>query len=840
MKIELEYWNIILGIVIVIIVYFIYLNNKNTNKNIKNKNINEGFEDNINSNSNSNSNQIQQLIDTQENNNFNTRIWDNQSYLTGIYKTNIPNTLFECPEKSSDKVLNNCPLSIWRPNMGDGYESVGDIITRTLKNPSTELINDVRKPKIPGLVTEKSLSTISVSGIETKEVENFTYIGGFGDGLMIDRLEKNDLYYRTVKQFIFYLTNFNKTLNDKITDLNAKIQSLLSNTTNIFGSYVEQLITANPIYPSNAMTIVKMKEFMENKNNTSQSILTDLANTPLQTKTYNLKNVENTPASFKYDINIKKGYIKNPYKISDLITGIPPNILEELLKNYDLKNEIDGISFDNYNLKIDNLNIIGDKILNMFSSDTNYNLDQPTHFNIENKTKHCLIESKPGIQILINLSEQYAYGENRYDGWTATWTRRHIGFKTRNTFIKFGKTTESDKVALSTHQPEMKYDGKYIEGHNSKILNFNSISILTHPNLISSMYTQLAEDADLKEKYNNIIKILNKIKEIYPQMVKNTYNRLSIWQPTPPTGYVALGFIFTNDDKDTKPSKQLIKCIPHDCAKSFKRRPWSPKEDIIFRYTDNSQNLVFYRNPFLNTVVVMDEMKQNGIFKGKTPSSLKYRNEKGSLNWECYDIVPCIKGCDYVKNLEIADKNSKQMCKSLNGIENKFFDSTETKQIIQDEENKLKSLLKGKKQYLDTLMTKLDKMMSEDELYKILTQGLNRYKIKKDLEDQRKLHGQVADKLMRTRGLEIGWNSPDDMGKFKDLVKRLVIAQYTVSGEKKDCPVCKLPDTSDFVQMKDLELCYGCLEDVVRELIDKKKSAGEPIPQELLDLEKTM
>ena len=63
-----------------------------------------------------------------------------------------------------------------------------------------------------------------------------------------------------------------------------------------------------------------------------------------------------------------------------------------------------------------------------------------------------------------------------------------------------------------------------------------------------------------------------------------------------------------NDDKDTKPSKQLIKCVPQDCAKSFKRRPWSPKEDIIFRYTDNSQNLVFYRNPFLNTVVVMDEM----------------------------------------------------------------------------------------------------------------------------------------------------------------------------------------------------------------------------------------
>ena len=42
------------------------------------------------------------------------------------------------------------------------------------------------------------------------------------------------------------------------------------------------------------------------------NILTDLANTQLQTKTYDLKNVENTPPSFKYDINIKRGYIKNP------------------------------------------------------------------------------------------------------------------------------------------------------------------------------------------------------------------------------------------------------------------------------------------------------------------------------------------------------------------------------------------------------------------------------------------------------------------------------------------------------------------------------------------------
>jgi hypothetical protein len=380
-----------------------------------------------------------------------------------------------------------------------------------------------------------------------------------------------------------------------------------------------------------------------------------------------------------------------------------------------------------------------------------------------------------------------------------------------------------------------------MEGHNSQIESINSISVALHPNLNNLLYKEVFDDINndigLKDKYNNVVKIINKIKEIYPQMSKNTYNRLSVWQPVPPAGYVPLGFIFTNDEKEIKPSKQLIKCIPESCVKSFKRRPWSPKEDIIFRYTDNSQSLVFYRNPFLGTIVVIDEKKQNGVYKDKTPSSLKHRNEKESLTWECFDIIPCIKGCNYVKNLELADKNSKQMCKAFSGIENKFFDKTEVKQSIQDEENKLNSLVKGKKQYLDTLMDKLNKMMSEDELYKLITQGLNRYNVKKDLEEQRKLHGKVADKLMRTRGLEIGWNNPDDMDKFKELVKNLVVAQYTVKGPKRDCPVCKLPDTADFVQLKDLELCYGCMEDAVRELIGKKKTAGEPVPQELLDLQ---
>jgi hypothetical protein len=128
--------------------------------------------------------------------------------------------------------------------------------------------------------------------------------------------------------------------------------------------------------------------------------------------------------------------------------------------------------------------------------------------------------------------------------------------------------------------------------------------------------------------------------------------------------------------------------------------------------------------------------------------------------------------------------------------------------------------------------------MSEDELYKLIIEGINRYKAKKDLQEQHQLHGKVADKLLQTRGLEISWDVPEEMMKFKDLLKDFVVAQYgRVSQEEKDCPVCKLPDTTGYVKMKDLELCYGCLEDVVRELVGKKKAAGEPIPAELQELQ---
>jgi hypothetical protein len=248
--------------------------------------------------------------------------------------------------------------------------------------------------------------------------------------------------------------------------------------------------------------------------------------------------------------------------------------------------------------------------------------------------------------------------------------------------------------------------------------------------------------------------------------------------------------------------------------------------------------LAFYRNPYVGTVVVVDEKINKGEFNGMTPEKMKYRNDTKSLMWECFDIVPCIKESDYVKNLEEGQKKSVQMCKSFKGLENKALEKDETKKSIKMEENKIKNMIKEKKKYIEELMKNLNMMMNNEELYNMINRGLNRYKMKSTLEKQRNIHEAVADKLMRTRGLEISMDNPVEFGKFKDTLQNFVIAKGTKApAPPSNCPVCKLPDTTDMVNMNDLKMCYGCVEDVVRELIGAKKTAGEEIPPELQQLE---
>ena len=487
------------------------------------------------------------------------------------------------------------------------------------------------------------------------------------------------------------------------------------------------------------------------------------------------------------------------------------------------------ITLMNYGFAIHNLGIIPiNKFPGVFGDELNVDVD--------GESNHTKFTTDPYVQLYYRFLYKEQYRDKSLGGgikglFGGSGFKGELRSRTKVNEVYIGDPEKSQSGIVHFEAASEDY-------HNQEAIQMFFISMYVHSAMSTLINTTILLDKPLKDKYERVLYVINKFKQDFPQFGKTDYNRLSIWQPVPPPGYVALGFVFTNDEEDVKPSTQLIKCIPKSCVKSFKRRPWIPTEDVIFKYSDSTQNLVFYRNPFLGTVVVVDENKQKGVYKNKAPNAIKYRNEKDSLFWECFDIIPCVKECDYVDKLKDADKNAKQMCRAYRGVENQIYDKTESKQTLLAEEEKLNNLVNDKKKYIDNLLAKINGIMSEDELYKLITEGINRYKVKKDLEEQRQLHGKVADKLLQTRGIEFSWDVPDELSKFKDLLKDFMIAQYgRVSQQEQDCPVCKLPDTTGFVKMKDLELCYGCLEDVVRELVGKKKAAGQPIPPELEELQ---
>jgi hypothetical protein len=510
---------------------------------------------------------------------------------------------------------------------------------------------------------------------------------------------------------------------------------------------------------------------------------------------------------------------------------LPPTIVSEVQKSLTNNRGWASLDIPTCSYTIWNLQIINDTLVaknatnnipnyftkkasvfgNQPSSDCHVESNPDININLDFKNKHSTFTSLPGVQI--EILHNIVKGNN---------------IKITNNSTIFGKPNDVDKVCLIYHA---------VEGSNDMETQYiNSIKLKIHPAISNAGNNIFTNDPMIAKLYDGFKNTVDMIKRLYPDLTSIDYKRLSIWQPVPPVGYLALGFVFTNDPESTKPSNGLCKCIPENCAKQFKRRQWNPELDLIFRYRDGNQDLAFYRNPYLNTLVVMDEKKQNGVFKGKTPDNLNYRGAKDSKKWECFDIVPCIKECDYVTKLEEADKKAKDVCKAYSGLENQFFEKQEYRKGILEEEKKLRDLVKSRQTHIGFLMNKLNTIMSEEDLYKLINKGFNRYKLKTDLEKQRQLHGQVADKLMSTKGLEINWNAPGDLKTFKDLIQRYIIAKYTVQTPKRDCPVCKLPEQEGYVKMENLEMCYGCLEDVVRELVNKKKAEGE-VPAELKELE---
>jgi hypothetical protein len=852
-------WLILL--ISLVILYWVYL------VFIKEKKTTEGFE-----------NQIKLLIQSKENKLFNMKIWDNSSYLFGIYNQKgiaAPKNITECIAITGENnTLSSCPISIWRPTLNNGFKSIGDVLTRMYTQPNNEIISDIRKTKLPGAITDKNLDTMIVLGSMLKEPVDFTYVGGFGSGPMINLFQQNDDYARLK---IIINNNYKKVyteLTNLITAFNTNIANVNKYLMDAFSDQLYKISNAYSIQPTDQATIDNFKNIYLNYLPTSEPYYKFSNNNMNKTNITTFINFQKSvglPSAFdnnsiKYTITKTIVNINIPYKIETVFANYPSSIVDDLNKSLNSKNLWPTtIQYTYYSYKFTNLSKIPTYLSSVPNNDsrdyisTIYKPDklhiigvnpgkyidnghyQDTHYSHNVLPNH--IDYDPNYTIKATLDYSFSY-RNRYNRrWvytTETQSIYHSDDKyTYRWWMDDTRTGDENenmyKTILSFHTP------KYWWEHP------NITEIYTYELTISPYYLKTQTDIALGSKNDNLIKYYGSIvSETQSFMNTNNlindynYRLLSIWKPIPPPGYVALGYIFSNADKTEKPKLDLMTCVPQTCVKKFKRRSWLP-EDLIFKYIDQNQSLSFYRNPYLNTVVVVDEKINNGEFKDQTPDKMKYSNDQQALNWECFDIVPCIQGNNYIDRLSESITKSKQLCKSFTKLENQFNETDEAKKADQLEEDKMKKVLTDKKQYITDLMKQLDGLMNAEELYKMINQGINRHKMQKDLETRRIAQEKVANKMMKTRGFEISWEDPTQFDKFKEILKRFIVARgINLNQSPKNCPICRLPDTSDFVEINKLKMCYGCVEDVVRQLIGAKKAAGEPIPPELQQLENKM
>jgi hypothetical protein len=157
---------IITSLIVLVILYWLYL------AYYKNNTI-EGFDE------------IKLLIRSRPSSLFDIedKIWDNHNSLYTFYNNkgkSLPANMTQCNiDNGAENLLKDCPISIWRPVSKEGYKPVGDVLTRSFIAPNLEIVQDIRKAKLPGANNDKELDTMVVMGAELKSPEDYLYIGSF-------------------------------------------------------------------------------------------------------------------------------------------------------------------------------------------------------------------------------------------------------------------------------------------------------------------------------------------------------------------------------------------------------------------------------------------------------------------------------------------------------------------------------------------------------------------------------------------------------------------------------------------------------------------------------------
>lgn len=277
--------------------------------------------------------------------------------------------------------------------------------------------------------------------------------------------------------------------------------------------------------------------------------------------------------------------------------------------------------------------------------------------------------------------------------------------------------------------------------------------------------------------------------------IENKTGKFSIWRPTPPSGYVALGCMVVNSHE--KPQLAEVKAVPERCTK--RSRDWKPK-DIVLVHENSGKRLTLYQNPFLMTLDAKYEKLVNNA----------WIITHDTVNDGVYRLYPCVAKCDYVDTLIKADECSKKMCIKKTAD----LDSIRLKSNVVENEidSNLLSELKENDDYIRTLKDKIGEVNTNVNNYGVISTERNRHHLKDYIDSTGKLHKDAIQKLYNAKdSLAININAPNGINDLKNILTGYIgtgnVPQKTVDGSS-------CANWSEFKKKyyckKSNPPCYGC------------------------------
>jgi hypothetical protein len=234
-----------------------------------------------------------------------------------------------------------------------------------------------------------------------------------------------------------------------------------------------------------------------------------------------------------------------------------------------------------------------------------------------------------------------------------------------------------------------------------------------------------------------------------------SYLPLQIYEPVAPKGFVTLGHVFCNTNRDFYKinTSNSVACVPQECIKEI--RDWQTS-DKVFEYSKQHENYwAIYKNPYVGTFIAVN---RRGVPLGKVCK-----------------VVACVKKCTAVEELEKADNCSRQ----YNQLNKSIMKTvTDTPDIVGSTEeviylNKIKNHAK----MISNLKTRAQQMQLNVDKAEIVTNEMNKRTLQ-DFVDKQKLNIDLVTKQLENdkNKIEANVNIPlEDLNRLLQMIKNLPI-----------------------------------------------------------------